>query len=268
MLEDDTRRTGPKCKLTKAKIAILHKSVMRHPQLKYVANDLGLNSINTVKNYLAYGEQFLEQYEDKLIDLFSIYSGEYEDIFEDIKIQYEDEFCMKYDLEDGKIPDKLRPMFNSFMQKARCEFIERKVSQEEDKVLESAVLHPNSITDDEIKLYIKFYRVYTRARAFKEGTYIENLDTFANTSKNVAISLKMLEKLNKEDFGEQPREVNVSGNVGVQHFSIIDLAIEEESRMALPDNLQKPLENGVIDVPEEDIIREVESLPLKVERGE
>lgn len=265
----ETRRTGPKCKLNRAKIGILHKSVMRHPQFKYVAHDLGLNSINTVKNYLAYGEQILSDNEDKLSDLYSIYSGEYEDIFEDIKIQYEDEFCMKYDLEDGKIPDKMRPMFNTFMQKARCEFIERKVSQEEDKILEKVTLSDNPETDEEMKLYVKFYRVYMRARAFKESTYIENLDTFANTSKNVAISLKMLEKLNKEDFGEAPKEVTVNANVG--HYSIIDLAIEEEERMSLPDNLQKSLpqsntnDDDIIDIPEEYITRECESIVIREE---
>ena len=252
---------GAKCKLTKEKIGILHKSVMRHPQLKYIAHDLGSISIGTVRNYLAYGEQLLDEYEDKLQDLYGIYSGEYEDIFEDIRIQYEDEFCMKYDLEDGKIPDKLRPTFNSYMQKARCEFIERKVSQEEDKILDGITLSDDPDKDEEMKLYIKFYRVYTRARAFKESTYIENLDTFANTSKNVAISLKMLEKLNKEDFGETPRQVNVNASVG--HYSIIDLAIEEEAKASIPDNLQQHLPDyNTIDIPEEDIIRESNSIDI------
>lgn len=269
-MSEDSKRCGAKCKLSKAKIAILHKSVMRHPQYRYIANDLGLNSTSTVKNYLVSGERYLNRFEDKLYDLFSIYAGEYEDIFNEHYIEYEDLFCMKHDLEDGKIPDKLKPAFDRFMQKSKFEFIEKHVSQDEDKILDSVILSDIPEKDKEIKLYIKFYRVYTRARAFKESTYIEYLDSHANTSKNVGISFKMLEKLNKEDFGETPKEVNVTGGIGVQHYSIIDLAIEEEAKSQIEDNTRLGIptlynDNSVIDIPEEDISRELEEIDINLE---
>lgn len=271
-MDDNSKKRGVKCKLTKAKIGILHKSVMRHPQYRYIANDLGLNSTSTVKNYLIAGERYQAKYEDTLTDLFGIYAGEYEDIFNEHYVEYEDLFCMKHDLEDGKIPDKLKPSFDRFMMKSKFEFIEKHVSQDEDKVFDSVTLSEDPERDKEIKLYIKFYRVYTRARAFKESTYIEYLDSHANTSKNVGISFKMLEKLNKEDFGETPKEVNISGGIGVQHYSVIDLAIEEEAKaqlgetqaLGLPD-LQS---DSIIDIPEDDITREVEGLGITIDNGD
>ena len=85
-------------------------------------------------------------------------------------------------------------------------------------------------------------------------------------------AFKMLEKLNKEDFGETPKEVNISGGIGVQHYSVIDLAIEEEAKAQLGENQALGLpdlqSDSIIDIPEDDITREVEGLGITIDNGD
>jgi hypothetical protein len=72
-----------------------------------------------------------------------------------------------------------------------------------------------------------FSRIYDRARAVKEIGYLQNVDRHCGTSKNVALSLKMLEKMNKDDFGET---VKHEGTIEVNNKSIISMAIFEEKK--------------------------------------
>ena len=69
---------------------------------------------------------------------------------------------------------------------------------------------------------------------------------YCSTSKNVGLSLKLLEKLNKEDFADQ-QVVKHEGTIDVNTKSILGLSLkwEKEQREALAQR-----DTGVIDVQE------------------
>ena len=81
-------------------------------------------------------------------------------------------------------------------------------------------------------MMIRFARIYHRGVCTVEMSYLNNIERHCGTSKNVGLSLKMLEKLNKEDFGETST-VNHTGEVAVNNKSILSLAIDYEKQQKL-----------------------------------
>lgn len=228
-------KTGPKLKLNEKKIKALFPAMMIAPQDRYIAYALGVSKVDTIKQWYINGKVLLEQFEDELEELDDIFSFEYEAVFENRKLEYDAKFRQLYDLEpEEKIADRLRLEYNNFMLNEKRKFIEGNINRRELEILSNIELSQDEDLDREFKLYIRFSRIYDRARAVKEIGYLQAVDKHSQTSRNVGLALKMLEKMNKEDFGET-QFVNHSGTVEVNNKSILSLALnyEREQRQAL-----------------------------------
>ena len=239
-------KTGPKLSLNEKKLKALFPAMLIAPQDKYIANALGVKP-QTIKLWVANGEAIQDKFEDLLEPLDEIFSFEYEDVFESRKPEFEDQFKLLYDIGlDEKIPDRLRLEYNNFMQKEKSKFIENNIQRRENEILDGIQLGQTELQDKEFKLYLKFWRIYNRARCAKEMSYLQNIDKHAGSSKNVGLSLKMLEKLNKEDFAET-QTVTHEGSIMMDTKSVLSLAINWEKQQREQQLLDKKDEN-IIDV--------------------
>lgn len=239
-------KTGPKLSLNDKKLKALFPAMLIAPLDKYIANALGVKP-RTIKEWVVNGEAIQDRFEEQLEPLDEIFNFEYEDIFENRKIEFEDQFKLLYDIElDEKIPDRLRLEYNNFMQKEKCKFIENNIQRRENELLENIQLGQNDVQDKEFKLYLKFSRIYNRAKCAKEISYLQNIDKHAGSSKNVGLSLKMLEKLNKEDFAET-QTVTHEGSITMDTKSVLSLAINWEKQQREQQLLSKNDEH-IIDV--------------------
>lgn len=225
-----SKRTGPKLILNRKKLKALFPAMMIAPQDKYIAYALGVSKVETIRNWVLNGKVLMAQFDDKLEELDSIFSFEYEAIFEQRKLEFDEKFRMLYDLEpEEKIADRLRLEYNNFMLNEKRKFIEANIFRKENDVLDSITLVEDKDLDEEYKLYINFARIYERAKCVKEIGYLQNIDKHAGTSKNVGLSLKLLEKMNKEDFSDI-QTIKHEGNIEVNTKSILSLALNYEKQ--------------------------------------
>jgi hypothetical protein len=237
--------SGPKLKLNNKKIKNLFQIMQVAVQDKYIASALGLNKADTVRIWVNYGRTLIDQYEEQLEPLDDICPWDYEVLWESRKLEADAEFRMMFDIDpEDKIADRLYVEYNNFMTQKKNLFIEQRIQERENKFLDELKIIPNERLNEEAILYIKFARVYDRARACKELQYIKNIDKHAGSSKNVALSMKMLEKLNKEDFADT-QTVNHTGTLEVNTKSILAMALsyEKEQRQLLESKNQ-----NIIDV--------------------
>lgn len=243
-----TKRTGPKLALNNKKLKALFPAMMIAPMPKYIAYSLGISKPDTIRNWVASGDALMEEYAELLEPLDNIFSFEYEALFENRKLQYDSEFRKLYELEpEEKIPDRLRLEYKNFMLNEKRKFIEGNIERKENEILDEITLSTSEDINEEYKLYIKFARIFHRAKAVKEIGYLQNVDYHASSSKNVGLSLKMLQLSNREDFGEQ-QIVNHTGNIAVDTKSILSLALNwEKSQREQMQQIETKQEN-VIDV--------------------
>lgn len=242
------KRTGPKLLLNNKKLKALFPAMMIAPQDKYIAYALGVSKVDTIKNWVTNGCVLMEQFEDKLEGLDDIFSFEYEAVFEQRKLEYDAKFRMLYDLEpEEKIADRLRLEYNNFMLNEKRKFIEANIYRRESDLLEDVVLVEDEDLNEEYKMYIKFARIYQRAKCVKEIGYLQNIDKHAGTSKNVGLSLKLLEKMNKDDFSDQ-QIVKHEGNIEVNTKSILSLALNYEKQQKEQTLQLEAKKDNIIDV--------------------
>ena len=155
---------------------------------------------------------------------------------------------MLYDLEpEEKIADRLRLEYNNFMLNEKRKFIEANIYRRENDLLEDVVLVEDEDLNEEYKMYIKFARIYQRAKCVKEIGYLQNIDKHAGTSKNVGLSLKLLEKMNKDDFSDQ-QIVKHEGNIEVNTKSILSLALNYEKQQKEQTLQLEAKKDNIIDV--------------------
>lgn len=241
-------RTGPKLLLNKKKLKALFPAMMIAPQDRYIAYALGVTKVDTIKSWVNTGNVLMEQFEDKLEGLDDIFSFEYEAVFENRKLEYDAKFRMLYDLEpEEKIADRLRLEYNNFMLNEKRKFIEANIYRKDCEFLDDIILVDNEEVNEEYKLYIKFARIYQRAKCVKEIGYLQNIDKHASTSKNVALSMKMLEKMNKTDFADT-QTVKHEGNIEVNTKSVLALALNYEKELKQQQMQIESKKDNIIDV--------------------
>lgn len=207
-------------------------------QIRYIAYNLGVKE-NTLRNWLQTGEALCENFEDKLEELEEIFPFMYLDLWENRKIEFEEEFKKINNLED-KIPDKLYNAFMQFMENKRKLFIESNISRKENEILEDIELIDDKELEEQYKLLIRFYRIYKRGCCTVEIGYLSNINRHAGTSKNIMLSMKMLERLNPENFADT-QTVKHEGKIEVNNKSILSLALnyereQREQQKTLPQN--------------------------------
>lgn len=241
-------KTGPKLGLNNKKLKALFPAMMIAPQNKYIANALGVIKTDTIKDWYLNGMALMEKFENELEPLDDIFSFEYEATFDTRKEEFEDNFKLLYDIGlDEKVPDRLRLEYNNYMLNEKRKFIESNIERRENDILNNIILSNNKELDDEFKLYIKFARIYNRAKCVKEVGYIQNIDKHAGTSKNVGLSLKMLEKMNKEDFGDT-QTVKHEGNIQINTKSILALSMQLEKEEKQKQQLLAQKNENIIDI--------------------
>lgn len=251
-----SRKAGPKLALNNKKLKMLFAIMQISPFDKFIAMQLGLSKAQTITQWVRNGEALMEQFEDKLQELDDIFIFEYNEVFNNRILEFDAEFRRLYDLEpEGGIPDRLRVTYDNYIRNERNKFIENNVERKENEILDDVVLSENEDLDKEFKLYIKFARIYKRGRNIKELGYLQNIDKHASSSKNVGLSLKMLEKLDKENFAET-QVVTHTGNIDINSKSILALALQhekqqKEAQLALEKNDENILDANTLNLIEQ-----------------
>ena len=184
---------------------------------------------NTLRSWIEAGNTLCENFEDKLDELEDIFPYMYIDLWENKKEQYDAEFKRIHDIED-KIPDRLYNTYVQFMDNERKKFIEDNIARREREILEDIEFTGDNDTDEQYRLLIRFARIYKRGVCTVEMGYLSNVNKHCSTSKNVGLSLKMLEKLNRSDFSDQ-QVVKHEGTIDVNTKSILSLALNYEREM-------------------------------------
>ena len=236
---------GRKFSLNKQKVKALYQAMLYGgTQIRYIAYNLGVKE-NTLRSWIEAGNTLCENFEDKLDELEDIFPYMYIDLWENKKEQYDAEFKQIHEIE-GSIPDRLYNAYVQFMDNERKKFIEDNIARREREILEDIEFTGDDDTDEQYRLLIRFARIYKRGVCTVEMGYLSNVNKHCSTSKNVGLSLKLLEKLNKEDFADQ-QVVKHEGTIDVNTKSILGLSLkwEKEQREALAQR-----DTGVIDVQE------------------
>lgn len=236
---------GRKFSLNKKKVKALYQAMLYGGiQIRYIAYNLGVRE-NTLRSWIDAGNTLCENFEDKLDELEDIFPYMYIDLWENKKEQYDAEFKRIHDIED-KVPDRLYNTYVQFMDNERKKFIEDNIARREREILEDIEFTGDNDTDEQYRLLIRFARIYKRGVCTVEMGYLSNVNKHCSTSKNVGLSLKMLERLNREDFSDQ-QVVKHEGTIDVNTKSILGLSLkwEKEQREALAQR-----DTGIIDVTE------------------
>ena len=236
---------GRKFSLNKKKVKALYQAMLYGGiQIRYISYNLGVRE-NTLRSWIEAGNTLCENFENKLDELEDIFPYMYIDLWENKKEQYDAEFKRIHDIED-KVPDRLYNTYVQFMEKEKLKFIEDNIARREREILEDIEFTGDNDTDEQYRLLIRFARIYKRGVCTVEMGYLSNVNKHCSTSKNVGLSLKLLEKLNKEDFADQ-QVVKHEGTIDVNTKSILGLSLkwEKEQREALAQR-----DTGVIDVQE------------------
>lgn len=235
---------GRKFSLDKKKVKALYQAMLYGGiQIKYIAYNLGVRE-NTLRSWIEAGNTLCETYEDKLEELEDIFPYMYLDLWENKKEQYEAEFRQIHEIDD-KIPDRLYNTYTQFMDNERKKFIEDNISRREREILEDIEFTNDESVNEQYRLLIRFARIYQRGVCTVEMGYLSNVNKHCSTSKNVGLSLKMLEKFNKADFADQ-QVVKHEGVIDVNTKSILSLALNYEREMRQIEQNKTP----VIDISE------------------
>ena len=240
---------GRKFSLDKRKVKALYQAMLYGGiQIKYIAYNLGVKE-NTLRSWIEAGNTLCEAYEDKLEELEDIFPYMYLDLWENKKEQYEAEFRQIHEIEGG-IPDRLYNTYTQFMDNERKKFIEDNISRREREILEDIEFTNDESIDEQYRLLIRFARIYKRGVCTVEMGYLSNINKHCSTSKNVGLSLKLLEKLNREDFADQ-QVVKHEGTIDVNTKSILGLSLQWEKQ-------QKELTNSKNNIIEINDIKQIE----------
>lgn len=241
--------SGRKFSLDKKKVKALYQAMLYGGiQIKYIAYNLGVRE-NTLRSWIDAGNTLCEAYEDKLEELEDIFPYMYMDLWENRKEEFEAEFRRIHELED-KVPDRLYNTYVQFMDNERKKFIEENISRREREILEDIEFTDDESTNEQYRLLIRFARIYQRGVCTVEMGYLSNVNKHCSSSKNVGLSLKMLEKFNKADFADQ-QVVKHEGTIDVNTKSILGLSLQWEKQ-------QKELTNSKNNIIEVNDIKQIE----------
>ena len=136
------------------------------------------------------------------------------------------------------------------MDNERKKFIEENISRREREILEDIEFTDDESTNEQYRLLIRFARIYQRGVCTVEMGYLSNVNKHCSSSKNVGLSLKMLEKFNKADFADQ-QVVKHEGTIDVNTKSILGLSLQWEKQ-------QKELTNSKNNIIEVNDIKQIE----------
>lgn len=217
-------------RLSKYKLKHLYQNIIRVLGLKgKIAGKLDIN-VKTLGEYLSLGEIYIEDYEDKISEIFEIETDFIDDKYESSKNEILEQFLKAQGI--GALGDKYRHVFDSFFFRMRETEREKYIYYMEQEILNNIKLSENPEEDEKIKLLILFRRIYDRAQLAVDEENCGNIDKHIKSSKNVGLAFKLLEKRNKDDLGEQPKtltgEVNVNHNI--KSFAELANMIQEQQR--------------------------------------
>ena len=223
-------KTGPKLKIDNNKLKAILPIMLQAPTPKYLAMGLGINNVDTVRNYIKTGTLLEEEFSNKLEDLDLLLPYTYEQVFEQRREEFEAEFAQLYDLEPNTpIPDRLYARHEAFILDKKRNFIERKIEAKEQEILDNIELSEDENLDRDYKLLIRFARIYNRCRCMIEMGLLSSVTKHGMSSKNAQLGFKLLQSYNKEEFADT-QVVNHNGTVDVNTKSILAIALQQEKQ--------------------------------------
>lgn len=229
-----SERTGKKLKLDLAKVRKMFNLVLELDSDKLVANKLNI----TLKCFIDYknrGKNLEEKFE-KVLDYSGLYDydmTEYYDIFNSFNEEYKRRFLESIGTEnESVIANKYKREFNHYLKKQELIYLEDIIFNKELEILNKIPFTENKTLDSDIKLFIMFYRTYKRAKCALEEDYLMKYKEVLTDPKNVKELRGRLNKLDKEEFAEEPIDKTVNHNV---KFSLIDGLLQyEKAKGILP----------------------------------
>lgn len=242
-------RSGRKLSLDKNKIKALFQIMINSaPTPKYIAYGLGIQKVETIKEWINVGNALQEEFEDELEELNEVFPYEYEQAFESRKLEFDAEFRRIYDLEpEGQIPDRLKLSYETYMNKEKQIFIENNIQRREKFILDSIKFTNNEEQDNDYRLLIMFARIYKRAKCVVEMGLLNSINKHSHTAKNVMLGYKLLQTYNKEDFGEE-QVVKHEGEISLNTKSILSMALNWEKSQKEQQKAIETSNNQVIDI--------------------
>lgn len=242
-------RSGRKLSLDKNKIKALFQIMINSaPTPKYIAYGLGVQKVETIKEWINVGNALQEEFEDELEELNEVFPYEYEQAFESRKLEFDAEFRRIYAVEpEGQIPDRLKLSYETYMNKEKQIFIENNIQRREKFILDSVKFTNDEELNNDYRLLITFSRIYKRAKCVVEMGLLNSINKHSHTAKNVMLGYKLLQTYNKEDFGEE-QVVKHEGEINLNTKSILTMALNWEKNQKEQQKAIETSNNNVIDV--------------------
>ena len=205
-----------KIKLNKYKLRNLYDNIIKVLGIKTkIAMILNVSTLS-LDSYLKQSLEYVDQYYDKIEDMFDIDVSHIDKQYEQENEQVLDEFLQKHQL--GSVGDKYKHLYTSYLFR-RIESEKHKyIYYLEQDFLDNIKLSDNKDEDNKIKLLILFRRIWDRANLTIDSELCSTVDRHSKSSKNAGLAFKLLERRNQEDLGSTQKQTHeYNGNINVNH---------------------------------------------------
>lgn len=211
-----------------------------------IARKLGITPA-TFDEYLKTGKEYLDKFADKLMPIYEIDIDTLEENIDSTKSEYLDEFLQNNG--DNVLSDKNKNAFEVYFYDIREKQKENIIYQFQKEIIENIKWSDNDKENEKIEILMLFALIYERGQLSldEELLYLKNRYS-KSSSKHVGIIVKDLERRNKEDFGEIPKQQEQKQiTVNQQFNNFTHYSVEYEKSMGLL-KADKNNNDNVIDV--------------------
>lgn len=210
----------------------------------------------TLDDYLKQGNSYLEQFEDKIEEIYDIDLDLLDENFENNKLDYVSSFLNNEGMSNnGMLTDKNKNAFEVYFFNTKCKAVESAVYRFQKDILDNIKFSDDKKEDYKIRTLIQFVLIYERGQMSidEELLYLKNKYS-KTSSKHVAIVCKDLERRNKEDFGDndkskdEQKSITTINNNQINNFTHYSIEYEK----AVKGFLEVKEDEDIIDVEKED----------------
>lgn len=178
----------------------------------FLARKLRISS-TLLDNYLKLGKEYIEQYEDKLIDILDIDTEFIEENLVLKKTEIKEEFLSK--TEESGISDRNRNAFDVYYYDILAKTKEAYIFETQKSVIENTIFSEIEDENEKIKILIQFRLIYDRAQLAYDEKKVYLVDKYTeSSSKHVSYQVKELERRNPEDFAPPEKEKTPTQQIG------------------------------------------------------
>jgi len=236
------------CGITNVKIDKVYDLVQKFKAVEAVSRALIIKP-NLLSNWIDRGTALLDEYPDlgsELSDCYLVAMDAVEEAIENQREELKDNWLMESN--QTEINHKNQNAFEAMIQHEKETALEVFAKQAENELVDDYKFGKPPIETDNIKKYIKFSRAYTRGKNAMMGNYVGNIDKHAGTSKNAALSYKMLEAT-EDSF--KPQKLQMEHKLSGGSYNLVDMMrnfMENKQKQGEAIEQTKLIEGKVIDI--------------------